>query len=105
MLTKVYPLVGPTANDTILCIHKSTKTIKIRKQQDLNSFFSTTIWQMPVKDKAPELDGESWRVMGRNGDKKVSVVRWNFEDSLYYSNIQKLLDPFKIKDYKYNKIN
>lgn len=71
------------------------------KREDLNYFFSSTIWQIPKEDKSPGIDGESWRVKGRNGGKEISVVRWNFNDSLYYSNIQKLLDLFKIRDYGY----
>lgn len=57
---KVYPIINPITKDTIFCIHKNAKIMKIRKQQDLNYFFSTTIWQIPTKDKSPDLDGESW---------------------------------------------
>ena len=103
MLNKVYPIINPMTKDTIFCFQKTENTIKVGKRQDLNYFFSTTIWQLPAKDKSPELDGESWRVKGRNQGKEVSIVRWNFSDTLYYSNIQKLLDLCKVKDYKYKK--
>ena len=103
ILKKAYPIINPITKDTIFCIHKNAKIMKLRKQHDLNYFFSTTIWQIPAKDKKPDLDGESWGVKGRNKDKEVSIVRWSFSDSLYYSNIQNLLDLCKINDYRYKK--
>lgn len=102
-LKKVYPIINPITKDTIFCGHQNTKTMKVAKQQDLNYFFSTTIWQIPTKDKNLDLDGESWKVKGRNGDKEVAIVRWNFSDSLYYSKIQNLLDLCKVSDYQYKK--
>lgn len=102
-LNKVYPIINSITKDTIFCIHENTKTLKIEKQHDLDYFFSTTIWQIPTEDKSPNtlLDGESWKVKGRNREGEISVVRWNFSDTIYYGNIQKLLDLFKINEYKF----
>jgi hypothetical protein len=80
--------------------------LKIKKQDNINHFFSRMIWNMtPVDVEASGLDEETWTVKGRFQGKEILLTRRAFKDSTYYSNLQTLLDICKIKDYKYKKID
>lgn len=68
----------------------------------MNIFFTKSIWLMPPNDEnISELDGETWEIKARSGNREMVLSRHLFKDSIYYSNIQNILDICKIKDYKY----
>jgi hypothetical protein len=76
--------------------------IKIDKNIDLNTFLKQTIWGMATEDEIRSvLDPESWILKARSGSRKIVLNRHSFRDSIYYSNIQNILNICKIKDYKY----
>lgn len=96
-------LVNPVTKDTIPYLYASPlKFILKPKNKNINTFFSKTIWTLSPDDgKLNVLDPEIWKVKGRSGDREIEVKRHTFKDSIYYSNLQNILNICKVKDYKY----
>jgi len=70
----------------------------------LNPFFSEVIWTLPYEtERCGLLDPETWYVFARKNGKEYKWVRSCFDDSLYYSNLQILLDLCGEKGFKYEK--
>lgn len=91
-------------NEKMVFLYDKPKKFRIKpKNQKVNTFFSKTIWTLTPNDNEVFLDPEIWKVKGRSGGKEIVLNRHAFKDSIYYSNIQGILDICKIKDYKYKK--
>jgi hypothetical protein len=102
--TNLFPIVNNVTKDTIFCYFRGEKKIKIKKNVDVNTFFTNSIWVMPRNEEnLSELDVETWNVKGRSGGREIMLSRHKFKDSTYYSNIQNILNICKINDYKYKK--
>ena len=96
------PIVNTLTHDTIFCISMGEKSIKTKKNTNVNTFFAKTIWDMPENDtEMSELDPETWRIKARVGERERILSRHSFKDSVFYSNIQYILNKCKIKDYTY----
>ncbi|MCC7246426.1 MAG: hypothetical protein IT269_12155, partial [Saprospiraceae bacterium] len=68
-------------------------------------FLHKTIWEMPSIDTLDKVDfdAETWVVIGRKNGKTSKWTRTSFNDSLFYTSIQKILDHAKITEYSYGK--
>ena len=97
----IFHIINPLTKDTLFCTHKYEKTKIIKIDAKMDAFFNELIWDMPLFDEEVLIDPESWKIKGRKGGKEIILNRHTFGDSLYYKNIQILLDIFNIKDYKY----
>lgn len=81
----------------VISIHEAD-TLK----NSLFSFFSKSIWNISnTKNKTQLLDPEIWRVRGRRRGQDLLLEKYSFNDSLYYSSIQSLLNLFEVTDYQY----
>ncbi len=103
--TKVLKMAFPGSKDTISYSYPLPKKLIIRpKNKEINTFFTNTIWELPDKDEDIHLlDPETWKIKARSGNQEIELKRHLFKDSIYYSNIQNILNVCKIKDYKYKK--
>lgn len=70
---------------------------------ELYHFFYDAIWRMEKDDGGSNIDPEIWKIKGRLDGKELSIKRTLFKDSLFYRPIQRVLDVFKIKDYRFEK--
>ncbi len=102
---KHFSIGNPMTKDSVYCYFTPIKKIVLNHKEDtLINFLKTTIWNMPTKDESEiELDAETWQIKGRNGKAKILLTRSSFNDSIYYSNIQRIIDICNIKDYEYKK--
>ncbi len=96
-------LVNPVNKDTLSFFYDSPHKFTIKpKNKNINTFFTKTIWTLsPDDEKTTLLDPEIWKVRGRSGDSEIEIERYMFKDSIFYSNIQNILNICKTKDYKY----
>ncbi|MBL7825499.1 MAG: hypothetical protein JNJ57_02635 [Saprospiraceae bacterium] len=100
----VIPVINPITKDTFIYSCSAEIELKIELDPKIEFFFERTIWEIPRKDKMIDMtDSETWLTKGRSSGRAIIVSRYLFQDSIYYSNIQKLLDICKISDYKYDK--
>lgn len=96
-------VINPLVPDTLYFEYGQPKIIKAHKNPKLDDFFINQIWQTRLmKDTFSFLDPETWRISSRKMGKEIQLMRTDFKDSVYYSNIQMLLDICKIKDYQFN---
>lgn len=100
---KLIVIVNPVTRDSIKYFYKNTSKIILNpKNKDVNIFLSDAIWGLSAQDgDINQFDPEIWKLKGRSGGKEILLSRHIFKDSIFYSNIQKVLDICKIKDYKY----
>ena len=103
---KVISAKSPLASFYVHFYYKSVKKEISDKAlaTDLYEFFSNYFWYLPESEKLSSdiLDPETWDIVGRKpGRKELRVSRQSSYDHLFYSNIQKAIDVFNIKDYKY----
>ena len=57
----------------------------IEKNYDMNIFFTKSIWLMPPNDEnISELDGETWKIKARSGNREMVLSRHLFKDSIYF---------------------
>ena len=98
-------MMYPNTKDTITYFYKKTSKLIISpKDKGINNFLLNTIWNLPDKDEDIHLlDPETWTIKVRSGNQEIELKRHLFKDSIYYSNIQNILNICKIKDYKYKK--
>jgi hypothetical protein len=101
--TNVLKMAFPGSKDTIRYSYPLPKKLIIRpKNKEINTFFTNTIWELPDKDEDIHLlDPEIWTTKARSGNQETELKRHLFKDSIYYINIQNILNICKIKDYKY----
>lgn len=101
--TKQIKISLPYDNGTIFCSYLLPKKIVDRsKFSQLDNFFLQELWKLPFEtDEPPELDGEGWYVFARKGGIAYKWRRYSFADSIYYSNLQTLLDLCGVEDFKY----
>jgi hypothetical protein len=96
------PLVNQSTRDTLFFYHCGEKKIQVNKDDNIEYFLNHWVWETPLKrDTCSDIDPEVWSVRGRAKGKSISIIRCAFKDSVYYSNLQKILDVCKVKDYKY----
>jgi hypothetical protein len=96
---------NPLTKETFhLSCSKPRKVYTNTDLSELNNFFSKTLWSLYNRDSSYVIDGESWLIKGKKEEKISKWVRISFKDSVYYSNIQKLLDICKVKEYSYHPI-
>jgi hypothetical protein len=98
-------MINPSTKDTIKYFYRKTSKLIISpKDKSINNFLLNTIWRLPNKDGDIHLlDPEIWTIKARSGNREIVLNRHLFKDSIYYSNIQNILNICKIKDYKYKK--
>ncbi|MCC7464844.1 MAG: hypothetical protein IT261_01160 [Saprospiraceae bacterium] len=96
-------LANSSIGDTITFLYEMPLKLVVKpKNQNINTFFSETIWTLsPVDEDSDWLDPEVWMVKGRSGEREIVIKRHTFKDSVYYNNLQRVLNICKVKDYKY----
>ncbi len=103
--TKKLLLIMPYSNDTLYCFYNKPKNVTtLGNVERLSHFFSSTLWTMPRRESSrSELDPETWTIKGRKNGEQSTWERHLSQDSVFYTNIQQVIDLCKIKDYKYKK--
>lgn len=98
--------IQPDRNINLYCQYSDFKEIALEKCCfEIFDFFHNQIWNIPCElaNEDTQFDPEVWRVIGRKNGLEKKWTRMTFTDSVFYSNIQKVLDYAKIKEYKYKK--
>lgn len=96
-------IVNPYTNDTLFISWQAPKAMRVTKNRtELGQFLLNVVWKSQGQNDPPcELDCESWTLKGRIGDKQIKLIRNTFSDTLFYHNLQFMLDECKIVDYKF----
>lgn len=96
-------VINPMTKASLYFYYNKPRSIhNLHHVKQINHFFTNTLWALPTKENVgSELDPETWHVKGRKNGKESHWTRHLAQDSLFYSNLQLLLDICKVKDYKY----
>ena len=106
-----YYLINLRPSQPVLhCFYDAPKEVDLSKRMTekntlkLDLFFTQTIWLMPeINSTKTYLDPETWNVRAIKDQVQKKIVRQDWEDEIYYENIQVLLNLCKITDYQYKK--
>lgn len=90
-------------NDSLFCIFEIVNTKhNTSLPTEVKLFFIEYIWELPNlegQNSSGVLDPTVWCVKGRRNGQSLKWERYMGKDSLYYENIQKVLDSYEIKEY------
>jgi hypothetical protein len=93
-------MIIPGNGGVIYCFYNKPQKIRTSNELKLlSSFFSDQLWKMPRKDAGADIDPEVWSIIARKDGQVAHWSRELFRDSVYYGNLQRLLDLCKVEEY------
>jgi hypothetical protein len=95
-------MIIPGNGGAIYCFYNKPQKIRTSNELKLlSSFLSDQLWKMPRKDAGADIDPEVWSIIARKDGQVAHWSRELFRDSVYYGNLQRLLDLCKVEEYLY----